>query len=320
MSGPGRKSRIPRTALVPMLATLIAEPFDDPDWVFETKWDGYRVIARIDAGKAVLLSRRGKVITADYPAIAAALGKLKGARQAVIDGELVALDSRGRSRFQSLQNARNTRTRLVYCAFDLPFLNGCDLRRSPLIERKRILRTLLPPGRTIRFSRHIRRNGKAAFRAARRRGHEGIVAKRAQGPYFSGRRTREWLKIKAVLRQEAVIVGYTRPQRSRQYFGALVLAVRKGGKWQYVGRAGTGFDRASFKFIHAKLSTLQSRRKPIEAEVPGEGVTTWVRPRLVCEVKFTEWTNDGQMRHPAFLGLRTDKPARDVVREKGAPA
>lgn len=145
-------------------------------------------------------------------------------------------------------------------------------------------------------------------------------AKRAQGPYASGRRTREWLKIKTGLRQEVVIVGYTRPQRSRQYFGALVLAVRQGGKWKYVGRAGTGFDRDSLKSIHARLVRLRSPRKPIDAIVPGERATTWVRPRLVCEVKFTEWTADGQMRHPAFVGLRTDKPARSVVRERRALA
>ncbi len=302
-----------------MLATLIDAPFDDPDWVFETKWDGYRVIAKIDAGRVALLSRRGTVITPDYPGIAAALAKLKGAHQAVIDGELVALDSSGRSRFQLLQNARNTRARLVYYAFDLLFLNGRNLRRSPLLERKRVLKTLLTPSRVIRFSRHTTRNGKAASRAARRYGYEGVMAKRAQGLYLSGKRTREWLKIKTVLRQEVVIVGYTRPQRSRQYFGALVLAVRKGHKWQYVGRAGTGFDRDSLKFIHSKLVPLRSARKPVDGEVPGERTIIWVRPRLVGEVKFTEWTADGQMRHPAFLGLRTDKPARSVVREKKSP-
>lgn len=302
-----------------MLATLIGEPFDDPDWLFETKWDGYRVIAKIDDGKVTLLSRRGTAITRDYPGIAAALAKLKRARQAVIDGELVALDSRGRSRFQLLQNARNARARLVYYVFDLLFLNGRDLRRTPLVERKRLLKSLLTAGRVVRFSRHLKRNGKAAFRAARRHGSEGVMAKRAQGLYISGKRSREWLKIKTALRQEVVIVGYTRPQRSRQYFGALVLAVRKANKWQYVGRAGTGFDRDSLKFIHAKLVPLRSARKPIDAEIPGERTTTWVRPRLVGEVKFTEWTADGQMRHPAFMGLRTDKPARNVVREKAAP-
>lgn len=314
------RSRIPKAALRPMLATLIGAPFDDPDWVFETKWDGYRVIARIEAGKVMLLSRRGTVITRDYPGIAAALTKLKRAHQAVIDGELVALDRSGRSRFQLLQNARNARARLVYYVFDLLFLNGRNLRRLPLIERKRLLKTLLTPGKAIRFSRHTKRNGKAAFRTARRRGYEGVMAKRAQGPYLSGKRTREWLKIKTVLRQEVVIVGYTPPQRSRQYFGALVLAVRKGNKWQYVGRAGTGFDRDSLKSIHSKLVPLRSARKPIDAEVPGERTTSWVRPRLVGEVKFTEWTDDGQMRHPAFVGLRTDKPARSVVREKSSPS
>lgn len=320
MIGKKARQRISKAALSPMLATLIDAPFDDPDWIFETKWDGYRIIARIDDGKVSLLSRRGKDVTRDYPRIAAALAKLKRARQAAIDGELVALDKRGRSRFQLLQNAANTPTRLVYYVFDLLFHKGRDLRQLPLVERKRQLKAILGPGRAIRYSRHVRRTGKAAFRNARRRGYEGIMAKRAQGPYASGRRTREWLKIKTGLRQEVVIVGYTRPQRARKYFGALVLAVRQAGKWKYVGRAGTGFDRDSLKSIHAKLVRLHSPRKPIDASVPGERATAWVRPRLVCEVKFTEWTADGQMRHPAFVGLRTDKPARSVVRESRAQA
>lgn len=316
MTGRPRKRRISMAALKPMLATLIDAPFDDPDWIFETKWDGYRVIARIDDGKVTLLSRRGTDVTSDYPRIAAALAKLRHTRQAVIDGELVALDRRGRSHFQLLQNAANRRVRLVYYVFDLLFLNGTDLRRFPLVERKRQLRSLLLSGKTIRFSRHVKRSGRAAFRNARRRGGEGVMAKRAQGAYLSGKRTREWLKIKTALRQEAVIVGYTRPQRSRQYFGALVLAVRKGNKWKFVGRAGTGFDRQSLKLIHARLDALRSIQKPVEASVPGEQGTTWVRPRLVCEVKFSEWTDDGQMRHPAFVGLRSDKPARSVIRER----
>lgn len=320
MTGHKRKQRIATAALRPMLATLVDAPFVGPDWIFETKWDGYRIIARIDDGRVTLLSRRGTDVTRDYPRIAAALAKLRRAHQAVIDGELVALDRSGRSRFQLLQNAGNTRTRLVYYVFDLLFLNGSDLRRFPLVERKRQLRSLLVPGRVVRYSRHVQRSGKAAFRNARRRGYEGIMAKLAQGPYLSGRRSREWLKIKTGLRQEVVIVGYTRPQRSRQYFGALVLAVRKGDKWKFVGRAGTGFDRDNLKFIHAKLAPLRTARKPIDASVPGERATIWVRPHLVCEVKFTEWTDDGQMRHPAFLGLRTDKPARSVVRESRALA
>lgn len=316
MTGRVQKRRISKAALRPMLATLIDAPFDDPDWIFETKWDGYRIVARIDEGKVTLLSRRGADVTRDYPGIAAALAKLRRVRQAAIDGELVALDRYGRSRFQLLQNAANTRARLAYCVFDLLFLNGRDLRRLPLLERKRRLRSLLGSGRTIRYSRHVKQRGKAAFRSARRRGDEGIMAKRAEGPYLSSRRTREWLKIKTALRQEAVIVGYTRPQRSRQHFGALVLAVRKGDKWKFAGRAGTGFDRNSLKLIHAKLAALRTARKPFDAKVPGERGTVWVRPRMVCEVKFTEWTDDGQMRHPAFLGLRADKPARSVVRER----
>jgi bifunctional non-homologous end joining protein LigD len=301
-----------------MLATLIQAPFDDQDWVFETKWDGFRVVATTGGGQATLWSRNGKSVTRDYPTIAAALAKIR--HRAVLDGELVALDARGRSRFQLLQNARRSKVRLHYCVFDLMSLDGSDLRKLPLLERKRLLRSLLPASGPIRFSRHIRTKGRALFRAAMRRGLEGIMAKRAQGHYFSGQRTREWLKIKVTRRQEAVIVGFTQPRRSRQYFGALVLAQREGKSWHYAGHTGTGFSVADLKSIHEKLIALATKSSPFRAPIPHEAVTTWIKPKLVCEVDFTEWTTSGQMRHPAFVGLRTDKPATQVVRERAKSA
>ena len=297
-----------------MLATLIHAPFDDPDWLFETKWDGFRIVADVTRGRAALYSRNGKNVTKAYPSIATALAKSR--HRAVFDGELVALDGKGRSRFQLLQNARRGRPRLRYCAFDLLFLDGKDVRRLPLLERKRLLRSVLPKNASIRFSRHVRRRGVSAFRAAERRGLEGIVGKRAQSFYQSGRRTRDWVKIKTVRRQEAVIVGFTRPRRSRKHFGALVLALRRGRSWRYVGHTGTGFSAASLEAIHARLQALVRRSKPFSQQVPNEKSTRWVRPKLVCEVKFTEWTRDGRMRHPAFVGLRGDKPAVDVIRER----
>jgi len=297
-----------------MLATLVDAPFDDPAWVFETKWDGFRMIARINHAGVSLFSRGGKNVTLTYPSIAKALGKIR--HSAVLDGELVALDKKGRSRFQLLQEARQAGGRLRYCVFDLMYLDGRDLRRLPLAERKQKLRRILPGGAAIRFSRHVNRNGIRAFRSARRLGLEGIVAKRAGGRYYSGRRTREWLKIKTANRQETVVIGFTRPRRSRQYFGALVLAVRQGQSWRYAGHAGTGFDAASLRSIYTKLKKLVRRRKPVSGKVPNEPATIWVRPQLVAEVKFTEWTKDGRMRHPVFLGLRTDKPASQVVRER----
>ncbi|NWG25784.1 MAG: DNA ligase [Pseudorhodoplanes sp.] len=305
-------------ALRPMLAALIDRPFDHPDWVFETKWDGFRVIAKIERGAAMLYSRGGERITPDYPSVAGALSKIR--HRAVLDGELVALDSSGRSRFQLLQNARRGRARLRYCVFDLLSLDGRDVRRLPLLERKRLLRPILPKDAAIRFSRHVKEHGIGLFRRARRLGLEGIVAKRADSPYRSGQRTRDWLKIKTTRRQEVVICGFTQPRRSRKYFGALVLGLRAGGKWLYAGHAGTGFTKESLQAIHRKLMPLVRRRSPFDHPIPHEDVTTWVTPRLVCEVKFTEWTSDGQMRHPAFVGLRSDKPARQVVREREARA
>ena len=311
----GAKSeRMSGRAPRPMLATLIDAPFNDPGWIFETKWDGFRVIARAGRGKVSLFSRGGKRITGDYPRIAEALGKTR--RPAVFDGELVALDKKGRSRFQLLQNARRTGGRLRYYVFDLLFLDGRDIRGRPLLERKKLLKSVLPRSALIRFSRHIKRNGVSFFRAARRRGLEGIVAKRAQSRYRSGKRTRDWLKIKTARRQEVVIAGFTKPRKSRKYFGALVLALRKGKSWRYAGHAGTGFNAVTLKAFHVKLKLLARKTKPFLEKIPNEKNTTWVRPKLVCEVKFTEWTKGGQMRHPAFVGLRRDKPARAVVRER----
>jgi bifunctional non-homologous end joining protein LigD len=307
-------ARIPRSVLRPMLATMIDAPFDDRNWVFETKWDGFRIIARINHGDVTLFSRNGKNVTKAYGSVAMALAKIR--HHAVLDGELVALDKKGRSRFQLLQEVQKVGGRLRYCVFDLMFLDGRDLRRIPLVERKRRLRRILRGSASIHYSRHIKRNGIRAFQAAERKGLEGVIAKRAEGPYRSGRRTREWLKIKTAKRQEVVIVGFTPPRGSRKYFGALALAVRQRKSWRFVGYAGTGFNATSLKAIHERLKRLVRSGKPVADKVPGSHSTTWVKPRIVGEVKFTEWTKDGKMRHPAFIGLRVDKPASQVVRER----
>ena len=297
-----------------MLATLVDKPFDSAEWVYETKWDGFRLIAEAKRGSVRLFSRNGIEVTARYPAIAQALRAVT--EPCVIDGELVALDAKGRSRFQLLQNAlRDEGTRLQYCVFDLLFLGGKDVRGKPLLERKRLLKQVLPSTSLLRYSEHIREKGIALFNKAKRAGLEGVMAKRAAGLYYSGKRTREWLKFKAVNEQEVVIVGYTAPRRSRQYFGALVLAVRQGSQWRYVGHAGTGFDEEMLQSLYEKMQPLKTKAKPVAAKVKNEAQTTWLQPRLVGEVKFTEWTDRGEMRHPVFLGLRSDKKATDVVRE-----
>jgi bifunctional non-homologous end joining protein LigD len=311
-----RESKLPKR-LQPMLATLTDAPFDDPDWIFESKWDGFRMVASIEQGSVTLYSRNGKIISDSYMAVAQALEKVK--HDAVLDGELVALDTHGISRFQLLQNALRAEATLRYCVFDVMFLDGKDLRSLHLIERKERLRRILPKDSLLAFSEHRRQHGTKYFKEAEKEGLEGIMAKRAGSPYLSGQRSKDWLKIKTARRQELVIVGFTAPRRSRPYFGSLVLALREGSAWRYVGHVGTGFTHATLEELHGKLWPLRTARSPFKERVKDETVTTWVKPKLVAEVKFTEWTTGGELRHPAFLGLREDKRVDDVVMEKETP-
>jgi bifunctional non-homologous end joining protein LigD len=301
----------------PMLATLTDKPFDDPDWVFETKWDGFRAIAVAAPGHAALYSRNGNDISCKYPTICAALAKIK--HEAVLDGELVALDEHGRSRFQLLQNAGRNSVPLLYCVFDLLYLDGKDLRGKTLLERKVALERILPKSPLLLYSTHVAGEGIKAFNRAKRAREEGVIAKLAKGRYHSGTRTREWLKVKSSQEQEVVIVGFTAPRGERRFFGSLLLAVRDGNRWRYAGRAGTGFTHASLRELYEKLTPLVTKTKPVAEKVPSEANTTWVKPKLVAEVKFTEWTEGGEMRHPVYLGLRTDKPASQVTWELPKP-
>jgi bifunctional non-homologous end joining protein LigD len=301
-----------------MLATLTDRPFDDAGWVFEDKYDGFRMVAKIDGGKVTLYSRNGKIISHSYIEVAKALEGVKA--DAVIDGELVALDKSGVSHFQLLQNALRHEAKLLYCAFDLTFCDGEDLRGLTLLERKKRLKKILPRHRLIAFSRHRKQCGTKFFEEAERKGLEGIMAKRADSKYLSGDRTNNWLKIKISKRQEVVIAGFTAPRRTRPFFGALALAVREKNAWRYIGHVGTGFSHKILEELHGKLVKLKAARSPFPAKVKDEAVTTWVKPSLVAEVKFTEWTSSGEMRHPVYLGLRSDKRAADVTREREKPA
>jgi bifunctional non-homologous end joining protein LigD len=311
-----RTSILPKR-LQPMLATLTDGPFDDAGWVFEDKYDGFRMVAKIEGGKVTLYSRNGKIISHSYIEVAQALEGVKG--DAVIDGELVALDEDGVSHFQLLQNALRHEAKLLYCAFDLMFHNGEDLRGRPLLERKDRLKSILPRHNIIAFSRHRKTNGTKFFEEAERKGLEGIMAKRADSTYMSGSRTDNWLKIKSSRRQEVIIVGFTAPRRTRPFFGALVLALRQKNGWRYIGHVGTGFSHQTLEELHGKLVKLKSAKSPFPARVKDEAVTTWVKPSLVAEVKFTEWTSSGEMRHPVYLGLRSDKLAEHVLREREKP-
>ena len=302
--------------LRPMLATLTDKPFDDPDWIFETKWDGFRAIAVAAPGHAALYSRNGNDVSAKYPSVCQALAAIK--QEAVLDGELVALDVHGRSRFQLLQNAEREPTRLQYCVFDLLYLDGKDLRDQPLLQRKAALEKVLPKSPLLRYSTHVVGEGVKAFNKAKRAHEEGVIAKLANSRYTSGKRTREWLKVKASQEEEVVVVGFTKPRGSRKCFGALLLAVREGRRWKYAGVSAPD-QREDPAHALRQACAADHRAKPIEKKVPDEANTTWVKPKLVAEVKFTEWTKGGEMRHPVYLGLRTDKPAAEVVREVARP-
>jgi bifunctional non-homologous end joining protein LigD len=311
-----RTSTLPKP-LQPMLATLTDAPFDDAGWVFEDKYDGFRMVAKIKGGKVTLYSRNGKIISHSYTEVAKGLEGVKG--DAVIDGELVALDKEGVSHFQLLQNALRREAKLQYCAFDLMFLDGEDLRGLTLLERKKRLKAILPRHKLIAFSVHRKTLGTKFFEEAERQGLEGIMAKRADSKYESGARTDDWLKIKTSKRQEVVIAGFTAPRRTRPFFGALTLALRENNGWRYIGHVGTGFSYETLEELYGKLIKLKATKSPFAAKVKDEAVTTWVKPTLVAEVKFTEWTTKGEMRHPVYLGLRTDKRAADVVREGETP-
>jgi bifunctional non-homologous end joining protein LigD len=316
-----RKGALPDT-LSPQLATLVEAAPEGDEWLHEIKFDGYRILARIARGEARLLSRTGKDWTAQFPAIAEALAQLPAAT-AWIDGEIVALDADGRSSFQALQNALSDAGQrpLVYYAFDVPYLDGLDLRKVPLVERKKLLRALVPAtGTAIRYSDHVEGGGAAFHGEACRLRLEGIVSKRADAPY-QGARNRDWLKVKCGLRQEFVIGGYTDAQGSRSGFGALHLGYHDdNGGLRYAGKVGTGFDERLLAALSKRLRALEQDAPPFVDPPKGAEArrSHWVKPRLVAEVSFTEWTRAGTLRHPSFQGLREDKRAADVVREQPA--
>jgi bifunctional non-homologous end joining protein LigD len=308
---------LPR-GLRPMLATTAAKPFDDPDWLFEVKWDGYRATAEINNGDVVLRSRNLRPLNERFPAIAAALRKLEV--EAVLDGEIVVLDDRGRPDFSLLQHYHASRAgHLVYCVFDLPYLQGHDLTRLPLIKRKQLLQGVLPGVPDVKFSDHVPEEGRLFFDAVKKKGLEGIMAKHAQSRYQAGVRSRQWLKVKQRPTQEAVIAGFTAPSGTRRHFGALVLGVFEGGRLVSIGHVGGGFDAGSLREIRERLDPLIRKKSPFSTAPAVNAPVTWVKPELVCEVAFAEWTADGALRQPVFLRLREDKAPREVVREKPGP-
>ena len=312
-----RNSISPPNDFKPMLAITVDKPFDNENWIFEIKWDGYRAMAILNSGNVQLYSRNNKSFNLKFPSIANALESIN--IKAVLDGEIVAVDSNGLPSFQLLQNYKAEELNLVYYIFDILWLNGEDLRSLPLIIRKEKLKKVLEKIHDphIVYSDHIENDGILFLKEAEKKGLEGIIAKRAAGKYFAGRRTNEWLKIKTYKRQEAIICGYTKPRKSRKHFGALILgAYDNNGKLTYIGHSGGGFDQKTLHELKERMDKIVIKTSPFK-DVPKTNMKpTWVKPELVCEVRFTQWTEEGLMRHPVYIGAREDKEASEVIIEK----
>ncbi len=320
------------TEIYPMLATAIDEPFDGPEWLFEIKWDGYRAVAFIESGKVRLVSRNQNELTARYPELKDLPDFVK-AKNAILDGEVVALDEQGRASFSLMQQrtgfrpggrrtATNADVPVLYYAFDLLYLDGFDWRRVPLEIRKKKLASILVTGDFLRYSDHYERRGKALFEIARQKGLEGILAKKRDSIYQE-RRSSEWLKIKIRHRLEAVIGGYTQPEGSRAHFGSIVLGLYdKQGRLIHVGQAGSGFNQESLAEISQLLKKRETKQKPFYGDVEALRRVTWVKPELVAEIEYAEWTEGAsggtgpKLRAPVFLGLRDDKDPKDCLLEE----
>lgn len=297
-----------------MLATLVDEPFDAKDWIFEIKWDGYRALAEIQKESVHLYSRSFQLFDKRYPSLIDHLRSIQ--TEAVLDGEIVVLDEEGKPSFQLVQNYQRTQKgTLVYFVFDLLYLEGYDIRHLPLIERKKLLKKLLPDIPQVRYCDHIKEKGKAFFKAARDKDLEGIIGKQSQSPYQEGR-SHDWVKIKVHQRQEAIICGFTPPKGARIKFGSLLLGVYDQQQLIYVGHTGSGFDRQKLNKVYECLQPLIQDSCPFPSVPKLRSPVTWVKPEVVCEVNFAEWTQERQMRQAIFIDMREDKQATEVVLER----
>ena len=328
------KSPMPR-AVHPMLATLTNHAFSSDEWLYEIKWDGYRAVAFIEDGRITLISRKQNEMTSLYPELQAISKQVNGT-EVILDGEVVALDEKGRSSFSLMQQragirsgVKRTRQDLsipvIYYAFDLLYLDGYNLMKVDLEQRKEILRQIITPSEILRYSEHFIEEGERLFDAAREQGLEGIVAKRRNSCYEQ-KRSREWLKMKITRRQECVIGGYTDPRGSREHFGSLVLGLYDDrSRLIHVGNAGSGFTSTTHEAMWRRLQKLKTDKSPFYGKVESTRRPHWITPELVAEIKFGEWTHEGQsgavkMRAPVFEGLRFDKPAQECRFEKVVPS
>jgi bifunctional non-homologous end joining protein LigD len=295
----------------PMKAVLTDERFSDPGWIFERKFDGIRCLAFKEGKEVRLRSRNDLSLNGRFPEIAAAL-EADPVTDVVLDGEVVAFDG-AQTSFARLQQRGERPTPVFFYVFDILRAGGEDVTDEPLRERKALLRRTIAFDDPIRMAVHRNRDGEAFYEEACRKGWEGLIAKRADAPYTHGR-SRDWLKFKCSAEQELVIGGYTAPRGTRKELGALLLGYYDGGDLRYAGKVGTGFTEATLRDLAGRLAPLRREESPFADEVR-ERTATWVEPRLVGQVGFSEWTRDGRLRHPRFLGLRDDKSASEVVRE-----
>jgi bifunctional non-homologous end joining protein LigD len=312
----------------PMLATLVDKPFDDDEWLFEIKWDGYRAVAFIEDGKVRLVSRNQNDLTGEYPELRGLADDVR-ARTAILDGEIVALDDQGRSSFSLMQQrsgfrepgrraARNASIPILYYAFDLLYLDGYSLFKVDMEKRKELLAGIVGASDILRYSDHHVGHGTALYGAAAEKGLEGIVAKRRRSCYIQ-QRSREWLKMKITQRQECVIGGYTDPKGSREHFGSVILGLYDDQRRLiHVGQAGSGFTQQTHADMWRRLEKLKTSRSPFHGRVQTGRGMHWAKPELVAEIKFTEWTHETEggglkMRAPVYEGLRFDKKPRECV-------
>lgn len=298
--------------IAPMLAKEADAPFSDPDWIFEMKWDGYRAVAELNGHDVRLYSRNGNTFNASYPVVVQALQELN--LHAVIDGEIVVMDEDGKSDFQRLQYYQTDSNHpMEYRVFDVIAIDGEDLTQLPLVERKERLKELLPASDVVKYSDHIEERGEDFFTAAQGQNLEGIIAKKADSLYHIGKRTSEWLKIKNHKTTDVIVAGFTAPGGSRQHFGALILAAYEGTDLKYIGHTGTGFNTKGLSDLYKRLKPHIIPSSPLSENIRTNTPATWVKPIYVAEVKFTEWTKDGSLRHPVFLRIRDDKKPKDVT-------
>jgi bifunctional non-homologous end joining protein LigD len=302
---PSDKDRIP-FRVTPMLATLVRKPFHKPGWIYEEKYDGYRILAYKEGDRVTLISRNGNDRTATYASVARAIQQLR-IRALLLDGEVVAFDSHGISRFQLLQEGS---TATAYAVFDCLYSSGRDLRHEALQIRRPAAESAIDKVELLMMSRRLADNGLEAFKVAKKKGYEGVVAKDLSSPYIE-RRSSKWLKVKVHHEEEMIIGGFTKPEGSRRYFGALLLGAYEDGKLRYVGKVGTGFNENTLSFLYRKFRPLVQSKPPF-VDPPREKDVTYLRPKLVAQISFQEWTADRKLRQPVYLGLRDDKRPQEV--------